>query len=58
VKLINAALLKEKIIGPLVLGRFYPELTKCGLVCVTETMPCAEIERFVAAVRTALAQPV
>jgi glycine dehydrogenase subunit 1 len=58
VKLINAALLKEKIIGPLVLGRFYPELTKCGLVCVTETTPRAEIERFVAAVRTALAQPV
>jgi glycine dehydrogenase subunit 1 len=58
VKLINAELQKEKIIGPLPLGRFYPELTKCGLVCVTETTPRPEIERFVAGVRTALAQPV
>jgi glycine cleavage system P protein (glycine dehydrogenase) subunit 1 len=58
VKLINAELLKEKIIGPLVLGRSYPELTKCGLVCVTETTSRSEIERFVAAVRAALAQPV
>ena len=30
VKLINAALLREKIIGPLPLGRHYPELTKRG----------------------------
>jgi len=58
VRLINAELLKEKIIGPLPLGRSYPELTKCGLVCVTETTPRAEIERFVAAVRAILAQPV
>jgi hypothetical protein len=28
------------------LGMNYPELTKRGLVCVTETMPRAEIERF------------
>jgi glycine dehydrogenase subunit 1 len=58
VKLLNAALLKEKIIGPLALGRSYPELTKCGLICVTETMSRSEIERFVAAVRTVLEQPV
>jgi len=58
VRLINAELLKEKIIGPLPLGRSYPELTKCGLMCVTETMPRAEIERFVAAVRSILARPV
>ena len=58
VKLINADLLREKIIGPLPLGRSYPELTKCGLVCVTETTSRAEIERFVGAVRTALLQPV
>jgi glycine dehydrogenase subunit 1 len=57
VRLLNAQLLKEKIIGPLALGRSYPELTKCGLVCVTETTPRSEIERFVAAVRTILSQP-
>ena len=56
VRLINADLLKEKIIGPLPLGRSYPELTKCGLVCITETTPRSEIERFVAAVRAILAQ--
>jgi glycine dehydrogenase subunit 1 len=58
VKLLNATLLREKIVGPLALGRWYPELTKCGLVCVTETTSRAEIERFIAAVRTALEQPV
>jgi glycine dehydrogenase subunit 1 len=58
VRLINADLLREKIIGPLPLGRSYPELTKCGLVCVTETTTRAEIERFAASVRTALLQPV
>jgi glycine cleavage system P protein (glycine dehydrogenase) subunit 1 len=58
VRMINADLLREKIIGPLPLGRSYPELTKCGLVCVTETTPCVEIERFAGAVRTALLQPV
>ncbi len=51
VKLINAELLREKIIGPLPLGLHYPELTKRGLVCVTETMPRAEIERLAAAVK-------
>jgi len=56
VKLINNALLEHKIIGPLALGRSYPALTKCGLVCVTETTPRSEIERFVAGVRAALAQ--
>jgi len=58
VRLINADLLREKIIGPLPLGRSYPELTKCGLVCVTETTTRAEIERLAASVRTALLQPV
>jgi hypothetical protein len=38
----------EKIIGPLPLGPWYPQLTKRGLVCVTETMTRAEIERFAA----------
>lgn len=58
VRLINAELLREKIIGPLPLGPMYPELTKCGLVCVTETMPRAEIERFAAAIRRILGRPV
>ena len=57
VRLVNADLLREKIIGPLPLGQFYPELTKCGLVCVTETTPRAEIDRMAAAVRRILAEP-
>jgi glycine dehydrogenase subunit 1 len=57
VKLINAALLREKIIGPLVLGTSYPELSKHGLVCVTETMPRAEIERLAASLKRILATP-
>jgi len=58
VKLINAALLREKIIGPYPLGTHYPELTKRGLVCVTETMPRAEIERLAAAIRRILDSPI
>ena len=57
VKLVNAALLREKIVGPFVLGTSYPELTKHALVCVTETTPRAEIERFAAALRRTLEQP-
>jgi len=57
VRLVNAQLLREKIIGPLPLGQFYPELTKCGLVCVTETTPRAEIERLAAAIGRILSQP-
>jgi glycine dehydrogenase subunit 1 len=57
VKMVNAALLREKIVGPLVLGSAYPELTKHALVCVTETTPRAEIERFAAAVKHTLEQP-
>jgi glycine dehydrogenase subunit 1 len=57
VKLVNAELLREKVVGPFVVGSVYPELTKHALVCVTETTTRAEIERFVAGVRHALAQP-
>jgi glycine dehydrogenase subunit 1 len=57
VKMVNAELLKEKIVGPFVLGSAYPELTKHALVCVTETTTRAEIERLVAAVKRALEQP-
>jgi len=58
VKMINAALLGEKIIGPLALGTHYPELTKHALVCVTEMTPREEIERLAAAIRRILATPV
>jgi glycine cleavage system P protein (glycine dehydrogenase) subunit 1 len=58
VKLINAALLREKIVGPFALGTHYPELTKRAVICVTETTPRAEIERMVTAVRRILETPV
>jgi glycine dehydrogenase subunit 1 len=58
VRIVNDALLREKIIGPLPIGPWYPELTKRGLVCVTETTPRSEIERFAAALGRALAQPI
>ncbi len=57
VKIVNSQFLREKIVGPYVLGRDYPELTKHALVCVTETTPRAEIERFASALRAALEQP-
>jgi len=58
VRIANDSLLREKIIGPLPLGPWYPEQTKRGLVCVTETMPRAEIERLAAALGRALALPI
>ena len=58
VRMINSQLLRDKIIGPLALGAHYPELTKCGLVCVTETTRREEIERLAEAVRETLAVPV
>ena len=58
VRMINGELLKEKIAGPLSLGSAYPELTKHGLVCVTETTSRAEIERFASALRRILQKPV
>ena len=33
---VNAALLERKIIGGLPLGRFYPELSDCLMLCATE----------------------
>jgi glycine cleavage system protein P-like pyridoxal-binding family len=36
----------------------FPELTKNGVVCVTETASREEIERFAAAVRKILERPV
>jgi glycine dehydrogenase subunit 1 len=58
VKLVNAQLLRDKIVGPFVLGAAYPEFSKHALVCVTETSTRAEIERFAGAVRKTLEQPV
>ncbi len=58
VKILNSHLLRDKIIGPLALGTAYPELTKHALVCVTETTPRAEIERFACALKHALERPV
>jgi glycine dehydrogenase subunit 1 len=58
VKMINAALLRENIIGPYPLGKDYRELTKRGLVCVTETVPRAEIERLAASIREIIKSPV
>jgi glycine dehydrogenase subunit 1 len=55
VRIVNAELLQEKIVGPYVLGTAYPELTKKALVCITETTTRAEIERLVAGVRKAVA---
>jgi len=58
VKMINAALLRDKIIGPYAIGTAYPDQTKRGLLCVTETMPRAEIERLAASIRRILETPV
>jgi glycine dehydrogenase subunit 1 len=57
VKLVNAELLREKIVGPVVLGTSYPELTKHALVCVTETTTRADIEKLAGAVRRVLERP-
>jgi glycine dehydrogenase subunit 1 len=56
-RMVNHELLREKIVGPLPLGPYYPELTKHALVCVTETTSRADIERLASAVRSALDQP-
>ena len=53
----GGALLREKIVGPVVLGTSYPELTKHALVCVTETTTRADIEKLAGAVKRALEKP-
>jgi glycine dehydrogenase subunit 1 len=58
VKMVNADLLRKKIIGPLPLGSSYADLTKRALFCVTETTSRVEIERMVAAIREILSKPV
>jgi glycine dehydrogenase subunit 1 len=44
-----AQLRKKQIIGGLELGRFYPELADCLLLCVTERKTREEIDALVAA---------
>jgi glycine dehydrogenase subunit 1 len=44
---INKKLLDEKIIGGLDLGKYYPELKNCMLLCVTENRTKEEIDRLV-----------
>ena len=58
VKLVNAELLKHKIIGPVAIGSYYADLTKRALFCVTETVSRAEIERTAAAIRDILSKPI
>jgi glycine cleavage system P protein (glycine dehydrogenase) subunit 1 len=58
VRLVNAELLRNKIIGPLPLGSFYADLTKRALFCVTETTSRAEIERMATALREILSKPI
>ena len=57
VKLINAALVRDKIIGPLPLGTHYHDLTKRAVVCVTEMTSREDIERLAAAIRRILETP-
>ncbi len=56
-RMVNADLLREKIIGPLTIGVYFPELTKRALFCVTETISRAEIERMAATIREIIAKP-
>ena len=46
---INKALLKKKIIGGLPLGRFYPELADCMLLCATEMSRRGQMDEVAAA---------
>lgn len=57
VEALNAALLEDKIIGGLPLGRFYPELSDCMLVCATEMTTRGQIDRFKKAAKTITAVP-
>ena len=50
---INKALLKKKIIGGLPLGRFYPELADCLLVCATEMSRRADMDTLAETAKTA-----
>lgn len=49
---INRRLLEHRILGGLPLGRFYPELGDCWLLCVTESRTRQEIDRLVGYLET------
>jgi glycine dehydrogenase subunit 1 len=54
VRMINQELLRERILGPLPLGPYFPEQTKRGLLCVTEVHSRHDVDRLVAATRRAV----
>jgi glycine dehydrogenase subunit 1 len=54
VESVNRLLLREKIVGPLALDAFYPELPNHALVCVTETTTRAQIESLSSELRVAV----
>jgi glycine dehydrogenase subunit 1 len=51
---VNSELLTDGIIGGLDLGRYYPELHNCMLICVTEKRSKNEIDRLVERMEAAL----
>jgi glycine dehydrogenase subunit 1 len=53
---LNAELLKHQIIGGLPLGRFYPELSDCVLVCATETIKRSSLDQFKKVARSLTAE--
>jgi glycine dehydrogenase subunit 1 len=54
VKVVNDQLLARRMIGGLDLGNYYPELSGCMLLCVTEKRSRQEIERLVSGVEAIL----
>jgi glycine dehydrogenase subunit 1 len=55
---LNRELLNHRIIGGLALGRFYPELSDCMLVCATEMAKRAQIDQFKKTARAVAEIPV
>jgi glycine dehydrogenase subunit 1 len=53
---VNDALLEQKIIGGLPLGRFYPELDDCMLLCATETSRRTDMDAVKSVVQSAGAE--
>jgi glycine dehydrogenase subunit 1 len=53
---LNETLLEEKVIGGIPLGRYYPELADCMLLCATEMTPRAAMDTL-KRVYAAQAQP-
>ena len=53
---LNKALLKKKIVGGLPLGRFYPELADCLLLCATEMSTRASMDSVALALHLAKPQ--